>query len=268
LIAEKLSSIDWVAAAIIAQSLCVAYPTLPEADDFDNQYNLCDVEIGVEWGYERYSISVKFHEWVDLLNGGWYSTESPYAYEGKSYEAQWTLSTEPKPSISVTYSCIENSDDDEYSDEGSGEGYKGSLFSADITGPSLFGIDVAKLFIDAFKDNRTSMPKESDQSEKYTARPSKAAGSLLQYLSSSVYICPMPEKWAELSLQLTRLAMDRALNSPPSPPLMIWNLIDDTAKADILREQIRYCDRNGFIDTIKDFLANLQHGDWLLRAEE
>lgn len=128
-----IATVDWLTAAVIAEKVGQAIPTLPKTEDLLAQRSFRSfgrVRIDVEWGYDLHDLSMTLERWLSILGGRPYRTEKKYWYEGAQYTGCWHFKDRQ---LEVTY------------DDG-GVGWIGDLASIDVLeGPTLDGVDIAKV---------------------------------------------------------------------------------------------------------------------------
>jgi hypothetical protein len=135
----ELAKIDYVVAAIIAETMNMTLPAPPSFENLLQNRPSCvrgHVEVFVEWGYELHAIKIAMRDWFQIVGGSYYSDKKKYWYEGVRYTANWVINGYGFNSLFVGY------------DDG-GVSFEGALLEAEIHGPKVFNHDLAILLIEA-----------------------------------------------------------------------------------------------------------------------
>lgn len=61
------------------------------------------VSLGVEWGYELHSVSIRIRDWAAILAGEGKSMKSKGWYEGTSFPVHWSFNSGEPYSLYVSY---------------------------------------------------------------------------------------------------------------------------------------------------------------------
>ena len=137
-----IAELDWITAGIIAVKAQVQIPDLPDTFDLAQQRSLRalgKVTVGVEWGYEFHELTIRFEDYLDILNGYGFGGETSYYYDGKRFKASWSFGLEEDdPYLDVSYG------------NDGGTGWSGKLSGvARLEGKSIDGVDLAQLLLKA-----------------------------------------------------------------------------------------------------------------------
>ncbi len=136
---RSIASIDWVTAAVVAVTVGLEMPGLPEVEDLLSQRSLRAfgrVRLGAEWGDEMHEVDLSFERWVRILCGEHWEVRKSYFYEGKRFTGAWSFDG-GKRQLEVTY-------------DDCGVGWHGDLGELDlIWGHQLDDVDLARLALTA-----------------------------------------------------------------------------------------------------------------------
>lgn len=89
-----------------------------------------------------------------------------------------------------------------------------------------------------------------------------ALNALLEYISSSGRVCPMPDAWNRLYGMLPGAHRVGGGWNPPLPLILAaWGSSDDSKRARFV-EHIRYAESNGAFGAVDTYLRSLPENEW------
>lgn len=138
----KVATVDWLSAAVIADSEKLDLPDLPVWQILNEQRSFRrfgPVHLSADFSDDLHTLSIPLERWLRILAGELFSASKPYVYEGEQFLAEWSFRTDHAGTqqLEVTY-------------DDSGVAWSGDLESlTKIEGLAVDGTDVAMLALRA-----------------------------------------------------------------------------------------------------------------------